>query len=203
VIRTDEQLVEDCLGGDVSAFDVLVDRWQRKIRGAAYRIVGSEEDAQDICQEAFLKAFRGLPSFKREARFSSWLYQIALNLSRDRLRRRKTRSWVSLDDAEEANPGRVAAALGGPADDWVESREIQRLVALAVAALPDEQREVVVLKEYQGLTFPEIAEIQGVPLSTVKTRLYRGLSVLRERLVRQGLGVNLPQERTYAVPRPS
>jgi RNA polymerase sigma-70 factor (ECF subfamily) len=203
LIRTDEQLVEDCLGGDVSAFDVLVDRWQRKIRGAAYRIVGSEEDAQDICQEAFLKAFRGLPSFKREARFSSWLYQIALNLSRDRLRRRKTRSWVSLDDAEEANPGRIAAALGGPADDWVESREIQRLVALAVAALPDEQREVVVLKEYQGLTFPEIAEIQGVPLSTVKTRLYRGLSVLRERLVRQGLGVNLPQERTYAVPRPS
>jgi RNA polymerase sigma-70 factor (ECF subfamily) len=201
--RTDEQLVEDCLGGDVSAFDVLVDRWQRKIRGAAYRIVGSEEDAQDICQEAFLKAFRGLPSFKREARFSSWLYQIALNLSRDRLRRRKTRSWISLDDAEETHPGRVAAAMGGPADDWVESREIQRLVALAVADLPDEQREVVVLKEYQGLTFPEIAEIQGVPLSTVKTRLYRGLSVLRERLVRQGLGVNLPQERTYAVPRPS
>lgn len=201
--RTDEQLVEDCLGGDVSAFDVLVDRWQRKIRGAAYRIVGSEEDAQDICQEAFLKAFRGLPSFKREARFSSWLYQIALNLSRDRLRRRKTRSWISLDDAEEASPGRIAAARGGPADDWVESREIQRLVALAVAALPDEQREVVVLKEYQGLTFPEIAEIQGVPLSTVKTRLYRGLTVLRERLVQQGLGVNLPQERTYAVPRPS
>ena len=111
--------------------------------------------------------------------------------------------WVSLDDAEEANPAKVAAALGGPSEDWVESREIQRLVALAVAALPDEQREVVVLKEYQGLTFPEIAEIQGVPLSTVKTRLYRGLSVLRERLVRQGLGVNLTQERTYAVPRPS
>jgi len=201
--RSDEQLVEDCLAGDVAAFDVLVDRWQRKIRGAAYRIVGSEEEAQDICQEAFLKAYRGLPSFKREARFSSWLYQIALNLSRDRLRRRKNRSWVSLDDIEEVRPLAATGAHAGRGDDWVESREIQRLVTLAVAALPDEQREVVVLKEYQGLTFPEIAEIQGVPLSTVKTRLYRGLSLLRDRLGRQGLGENLTQERTYAVPRTS
>jgi RNA polymerase sigma-70 factor (ECF subfamily) len=185
----------------VAAFDLLVGRWQRKIRGAAYRIVGSEEEAQDICQEAFLKAFRGLPSFKREARFSSWLYQIALNLSRDRLRRRKNRTWVSLDDLEETKPLTASAASGGRSDDWVESREIQRLVSLAVAALPDEQREVVVLKEYQGLTFPEIAEIQGVPLSTVKTRLYRGLSLLRDRLGRQGLGENLTQERAYAVSR--
>jgi RNA polymerase sigma-70 factor (ECF subfamily) len=200
--RSDEQLVEDCLAGDVAAFDVLVDRWQRKIRGAAYRIVGSEEEAQDICQEAFLKAFRALPTFKREARFSSWLYQIALNLSRDRLRRRKNRSWVSLDDADEARPRRTGSSALR-ADDWVETREVQRLVSTAVAALPDEQREVVILKEYQGLTFPEIALIQGVPLSTVKTRLYRGLTLLRERLVRQGLGENQPQERTYAVPRPS
>ena len=102
--RSDEQLVEACLGGEVGAFDILVDRWQRKIRGAVYRVVRSEEEAQDICQEAFLRAFRGLPSFKRESRFSSWLYQIALNLSRDRLRRRKTRNWVSLDDLDEASP---------------------------------------------------------------------------------------------------
>ena len=110
--RSDEQLVEACLGGDVAAFDILVDRWQRKIRGAVYRVVRSEEEAQDICQEAFLKAFRGLGSFKRESRFSSWLYQIALNLSRDRLRRRKTRNWVSLDDLEEAV---VAGIPPGPA----------------------------------------------------------------------------------------
>jgi RNA polymerase sigma-70 factor (ECF subfamily) len=198
---TDEELVEACLAGEVAAFDVLVDRWQRKIRGAVYRVVGSEEEAQDICQEAFLKAYRGLSSFKREARFSSWLYQIALNLSRDRLRRRKTRNWVSLDEVDEAADTSSPGALR--ADQWVESREVQRLVANAVAALPEEQREAVVLKEYEGLTFPEIAEIQGVPVSTVKTRLYRGLSVLRERLVRPGAFDEREQETAYAVQRPT
>jgi RNA polymerase sigma-70 factor, ECF subfamily len=199
--RSDEQLVDACLGGEVAAFDILVDRWQRKIRGAVYRVVRSEEEAQDIVQEAFLKAFRGLNSFKREARFSSWLYQIAINLSRDRLRRRKTRNWVSLDDLDEASPtGSPRAQADG--ERWVEVLEVQERVASAVAALPEEQREAVILKEYQGLTFPEIAEIQGVPISTVKTRLYRGLSVLRERLVRQGQEEPLKQEKAYAVQRP-
>jgi RNA polymerase sigma-70 factor (ECF subfamily) len=199
--RSDEQLVEACRGGEVAAFDILVARWQRKIRGAAYRVVRSDEEAQDICQEAFLKAYRGLPSFKGESRFSSWLYQIAINLSRDRLRRRKTRNWVSLDDLEDASP---YASPRAPAEGerFVEALEVHELVASAVAALPEEQREAVILKEYQGLTFPEIAEIQGVPVSTVKTRLYRGLSVLRERLVRQGVRGPMEQEKAYAVQRP-
>lgn len=199
--RSDEQLVEACLSGEVAAFDILVERWQRKIRGAVYRVVRSDEEAQDICQEAFLKAYRGLPSFKRESKFSSWLYQIALNLSRDRLRRRKTRHWVSLDDIDEAAStglNRVPAE----AERLVEELEVQERVANAVAALPGEQREAVILKEYQGLTFLEIAEIQGVPVSTVKTRLYRGLSVLRARLVKQGLEGPLEQEKAYAVQRP-
>jgi RNA polymerase sigma-70 factor (ECF subfamily) len=84
---TDEELVARARDGDASSFDVLVRRWERKIRGAIYRIVGSDDDALDLCQETFLKAYRGLGSFKQEARFSSWLYQIALNLCRDRLRR--------------------------------------------------------------------------------------------------------------------
>jgi RNA polymerase sigma-70 factor, ECF subfamily len=199
--RSDEQLVEACLAGEVAAFDILVDRWQRKIRGAVYRVVRSEDEAQDICQEAFLKAFRGLNTFKHEARFSSWLYQIALNLSRDRLRRQKGRNWVSLDELSEAAPagGRRTPAEG---ERFVEVREVQERVANAVAELPEEQREVVILKEYQGLTFPEIAEIQGVPVSTVKTRLYRGLSVLRERLVGQGFEAPVKQEKAYAVQRP-
>lgn len=184
--RSDEELVEACLSGEVSAFDVLVSRWDRKIQGAIYRVLGSEEEARDLSQEAFLKAYRGLRSFKREARFSSWLYQIALNLCRDRLRRRRARTMVSLEELGEAEP-----ALGGIAQpsalDLVESRDTCRVVAAAMAALPEEQREVIVLKEYQELTFLEIAEILDVPLSTVKTRLYRGLGELRQMLERQGI----------------
>ena len=88
--RSDEALVEACLAGEWSAFDELLVRWERKIRGAIYRLVGSEEEARDLCQETFLKAYRGLGTFKKEARFSSWLYQIALNLCRDRVRRRRS-----------------------------------------------------------------------------------------------------------------
>src|SRR6185503_7940475 len=94
---TDEELVEAFQRGDYAVFDILVQRWQRKMQGAIYRVVGNEEEARDLGQETFLKAYRALGSFKRESRFSSWLYQIALNLCRDRLRRRKLRQHVSLE----------------------------------------------------------------------------------------------------------
>lgn len=183
---SDEELVETFQRGDTSAFDVLVGRWDRKIQGAIYRILGPGEDVRDLSQEAFLKAYRGLRTFKKEARFSSWLYQIAINATRDRLRRRRRRNDLSLDDVEERAESSLRDA-GPSALDLIESSDLSRVVAAAMAALPEEQREVVILKEYEGLTFPEIAETLDVPLSTVKTRLYRGLGQLRVRLERQGI----------------
>jgi RNA polymerase sigma-70 factor (ECF subfamily) len=183
--RTDEELVEACLAGEESAFDVLLGRWEKRIRGAIYRLVGSDEEARDLCQEAFLKAYKSLRSFKQEARFSSWLYQIALNLCRDRMRRRRGKTMVSLDELEE---GGAAMPVAGPtALDLLQERDTSRLVAQAVESLPGEQREVIILKEYQGLTFLEIAQVLDVPISTVKTRLYRGLDQLRSRLEREGV----------------
>ena len=183
---TDEDLVEAFQGGDTAVFDILVQRWDRKFQGAIYRFVGASEDARDLCQEAFLRAYRGLRTFKKDARFSSWLYQIALNVCRDRLRRRRGRTLVSLDELDES--GQEAAVLPGPSPlDLAEARDISDRVARAVASLPDDQREVIVLKEYQGLTFAEIADVLGVPLSTVKTRLYRGLVQLRQRLEHEGI----------------
>lgn len=182
---TDEELVDAFQGGDLAAFDVLVCRWDRKIQAAIFRIMGTEEEARDLCQETFLRAYRALGGFKGEARFSSWLYQIALNLCRDRMRRNKGRTLVSLDELEEAGNGLLQK---GPTPlELVEAGDMSRAVASAVAALPAEQREVIVLKEYQDLTFVEIADVLGVPLSTVKTRLYRGLGQLRHRLERQGI----------------
>jgi RNA polymerase sigma-70 factor (ECF subfamily) len=183
---TDEDLVVAFQSGDIPAFDQLVRRWDRKIQGVIYRLVGNHDEARDLSQEAFLKAYRALGTFKQEARFSSWLYQIAINATRDRLRRRRRRTDLSLDDVEEK--GESSLRDGAPsALDLIESSDLSRAVAAAMAALPEEQREVVILKEYQGLTFPEIAETLDVPLSTVKTRLYRGLGQLRIRLERQGI----------------
>ena len=186
MLRTDEDLVAAVRAGEATAFDQLMLRWDRKIRGAAYRVLGSDDEAREVTQEAFLRAFRHLQSFKEEARFSSWLYQIALNLCRDRLRRRRGREFVSLDEVAETAPAGLRSEPS--ALELVEAKDLSRVIAVAVEALSEEQREVVVLKEYQGLTFPEIAEVLGVPVSTVKTRLYRALSQLRVRLERRGIG---------------
>src|SRR4026207_581810 len=113
--RGDEELVEACRAGEGSAFDELVARWEDRIRGASYRILGSEDEARDVAQEAFLKAYRGLAGFKREARFSSWLYQIATNLCRDRPRPRRPRPPHNLAAAEAA--GAAARERAAPADE--------------------------------------------------------------------------------------
>jgi len=183
--RSDEELVEACQSGEASAFDILVARWEDRIRGAAYRFLGSDEEARDVAQEAFLRAYQAIGTFKKEARFSSWLYQIATNLCRDRLRRRKTRATVSLEALEEAGPVMVETRPG--AHERLLERDLARAVRRAVYELPEEQREVVILKEYQDLTFLEIAQALDVPVSTVKTRLYRGLGQLRLRLERDGV----------------
>jgi RNA polymerase sigma-70 factor (ECF subfamily) len=183
---SDEQLVAAFQSGDVTAFDGLVRRWESKIRGAIYRVLGSEDEARDLAQEAFLKAYRALPGFKGQAKFSSWLYQIALNLCRDRLRRRRGRPDVSLDALREE--GAADSPDRGPSPlELAQTWDLSRRVADAVAALPPEQREVLVLKEYQELTFAEIAEVLDIPLSTVKTRLYRGLDQVRRRLAELGV----------------
>ena len=189
MVETDEELVSAFRGGDISAFDTLVQRWERKIQGAVYRIMGSGEEARDLAQETFLRAYRGLGSFKSEARFSSWLYQIALNLCRDRLRQRRGKTLVSIDDLDPTTAARIDRSPA-TAQDIVEAKDLGRIVALAMADLPEEQREVITLKEYQGLTFQEIADLIGCPLSTVKTRLYQGLTVLRRELAKaDALGV--------------
>jgi len=188
--RSDEELVEACQAGEASAFDVLVARWEDRIRGAAYRFLGSEDEARDVAQETFLKAYKSLASFKREARFSSWLYQIATNLCRDRLRRRKTRPQVSLEALEETGPVIVETRPG--ADERLVASDLARAVRRAIHALPEEQREVVILKEYQELTFLEIAQALDLPVSTVKTRLYRGLAQLRQRLETAGVRAASP-----------
>jgi RNA polymerase sigma-70 factor, ECF subfamily len=184
--RTDEELVARTTAGDLDSFNQLVLRWERPIYALAYRTLGREEDARDVVQEAFLRAYRGLHGFKGEAKFSSWLYRITLNLCRDWNRRERRTPIVQVP--EGSDPIDLVDAHTPPVDsveDLVARREMSQAVARAMAELPEEQRTAILLKEYQGLTFQEIADTLGCPLSTVKTRLYQGLSVLRRRLERR------------------
>ena len=184
---TDEELVSRSVSGDHDSFNQLVVRWQRPIFALAYRVIGHEEDARDICQETFLRAFRCIKGFKGEAKFSSWLYRIALNLCRDKNRsaQRSPLNKVSDDvDVLDLAPANVA---GSSLEDQVGWSELGNEVSRAMMTIPDAQRTAIVLKEYHGFTFQEIADSQGCPLSTVKTRLYKGLTHLRQELERRGI----------------
>ena len=184
---TDEELVTRSMGGDLDSFNQLVLRWERPIYALAYRVIGREEDARDVCQETFLRAFRALKGFKGQAKFSSWLYRIALNLCRDWIRRERRQPIAQAPEGVDIIELAGESTPSESIEDLVARREIGRAVARAMAELPDEQRTAIILKEYHGLTFQEIAEMLDCPLSTVKTRLYQGLSVLRRQLARDGV----------------
>jgi len=184
---TDEELVARSRGGDLDSFNQLVLRWERPIYALAYRVIGREEDARDVAQETVLRAFRALSGFKGQAKFSSWLYRITLNLCRDWIRRERrapvAQAPEGVDLIELASEAEPVESI----EDLVARRELGRAVAKAMAMLPEEQRTAIVLKEYHGLTFQEIADLLDCPLSTVKTRLYQGLGVLRKQLAHAGV----------------
>ena len=183
---SDEELVSRSIGGDAESFNQLVLRWERPIYALAYRVIGREEDARDVCQETFLRAFRALPGFRGQAKFSSWIYRIALNLCRDWMRRERRAPTVQAPEDVDLMDLAAAAEPSESIEEVVGRRDQMRAVERAMKHLSEEQRTAIVLKEYHGLTFQEIAELLGCPLSTVKTRLYQGLSVVRRELAKNG-----------------
>ena len=184
---TDEELVDRSKTGDKESFNQLVRRWERPIFALAYRTLGREEDARDVTQETFLRAFRALPGFKGDAKFSSWLYRIALNLCRDWIRKQRRTPVVAVPEGVEID--QLAERQGhesATVEDLAARAELSRGVAAAMEHLPTEQRTAILLKEYHGLTFQEIADMMNCPLSTAKTRVYQGLTLLRKHLAEQG-----------------
>jgi RNA polymerase sigma-70 factor (ECF subfamily) len=181
---TDEELVARSIRGDSESFNELILRWERPIYALAYRTIGREEEARDVCQETFLRAFRALPAFRGQAKFSSWLYRIALNLCRDWARKERRAPIAQLPEDVDLMDLAAATEPGGSIEDLVARKELSRRVEQAMAKLPEEQRTAIILKEYHGMTFQEIADLVGCPLSTVKTRLYQGLTVLRRELAK-------------------
>lgn len=180
---SDEQIVARAQAGDAEAFGEIVRRWERRIFALSFGMLGREEDARDATQETFLAAFRNLRGFRGEAKVSSWLHRIAVNQCITRQRRAKVRGETALDEEGEAAS---SASFFTPAEkspaSAAESRERTEAVRRAVNALPPELRQVIVMKEFEELTFQEIASALEIPLSTVKSRLYTALKQLHLRL---------------------
>lgn len=180
----DEQLVELAVLEDPDAFGEIVKRWDRKIFALCFGMLTREEEARDAAQETFIAAYRNLSKFRGEAKVSSWLHRIAVNQCLTIKRRVKTRSEEYLDEeAGESDRVFVAPAGSSPGN---KAERSERLVAVrqAVGALPIDLRQVVVMKEFEEMTFQEISDTLEIPLSTVKSRLYTALKQLRMRLER-------------------
>jgi RNA polymerase sigma-70 factor (ECF subfamily) len=177
----DRRFIADCLGGRQDAFGELVNRYQTRLYNAAIRLVGNPEDAADVVQDAFLNAYQSLRTFKGDAEFYTWLYRIAINTAISH--KRKKRATVSLD----------AAGPEGGIDPDDPSEYIKPGVALerseegvqlqsAMTRLSHEHKEVLVLKDIEGMKYEDIAELLGVPIGTIRSRLHRARLELRDLL---------------------
>ncbi len=188
--RSDEELMLSYRGGDEAAFEMLYRRHEKPLLNFFYRVVMNAVDAENLCQETFFRIVRAKKKYEATAKFKTWLFQIALNLCRDRLRRMKHRSHISLNaQASSQNDGDIELQelISDPSSDLekqMETEELGALVQGAITCLPEEEHLVVVLKEYQGTKFSEIANIMNCPIGTVKSLNHRAHKKLRKILAK-------------------
>lgn len=179
--RSDEELVDSVLAGNVRDFDILIERWQKPLFNFVLRFMNAEEEARDACQDSFVNAYRNLSKFKKQSKFSSWLFKIAINRCNTLLRKQKR--WKMFFDPMGDNESFAdALAEEHNVEQAVEREQIYGRIRKAISNLPPEQKTVLLLKEYEGLKFHEISEMLDCPVSTVKSRMYYALDGLRKSL---------------------
>jgi len=184
---SDAYLVERALDKDLAAFEKLVTRYQGKIISYAARMLSDQDEAEDVAQEVFVKAYRSLESFRGASSFSTWLYRIATNLCIDRVRKRKRspQQAYSLDeplDKEDDAGGRDLPDLSMEPTKNVEREELRKQVRSTVAEMPDKLRSVLVMCDIQGMAYEDIAKVLDCPIGTVKSRLFHARADLARRL---------------------
>ncbi len=187
---TDAALIRAIQAGDMAAFDQLVVKHKDKLFNMVYWLLGDYQEANDCAQEIFIKVFKSIKKFRFESSFSTWLYRIAINTCRNKLKSsayRWKKKTVSLENPESSKQGNRSYEIqnGSPSpENKLEKKERIMLIQKAVNALPQEQNRVVVLRDIQGLSYQEIADITGLNLGTVKSRLARARMELRNKLNR-------------------
>lgn len=171
----DKLLVKKVQQGDNRAFDMLVIKYQHKIMGLVSRYIHNRAEAEDVAQEAFIKAFRALPGFRGDSAFYTWMYRIAINTAKNHLvaqGRRPPATDVDVDDAEFLSGAQGLKVVDNP-ENQLFSEELQATVAKAINGLPEDLKTAVTLREYDGLSYEEIAEIMDCPVGTVRSRIFR------------------------------
>jgi len=181
----DQQLVERVQRGDKRAFDLLVEKYQRKLARLLSRLIRDPGEVEDVTQEAFIKAYRALPSFRGDSAFYTWLYRIGINTAKNYLvamgRRAPTSTDVEAEEAEGQEGGELLRDINSP-ESLLLTKEIGNTVNAAIEALPEELRSAIQLRELEGMSYEEIAKLMDCPIGTVRSRIFRAREAVAERL---------------------
>jgi RNA polymerase sigma-70 factor (ECF subfamily) len=181
----DQQLVERAQRGDKRAFELLVAKYQRKLGRLLSRFIRDPAEVEDVAQEAFIKAYRALPSFRGESAFYTWLYRIGINTAKNYLvaqgRRAPTTTGFDSEDAENFEEAEQLREVNTPENEMI-SKQIARTVNETMEALPEELRTAIVLREIDGLSYEEIAAVMNCPIGTVRSRIFRARETIAEKL---------------------
>lgn len=181
---TDQQLVERVFNGDKSAFDLLVLRYQHRILALIGRFIKDPHEVEDVCQEAFVKAYRALPSFRGDSQFYTWLYRIAINTAKNYMvarGRRPPSTDVDVDEAEFLETQTVLTDIENPEQNLAKD-DLKRVIDKAIEDLPEDLRTAFTLREFGGLSYEEITEIMGCPVGTVRSRIFRAREALDKKI---------------------
>ena len=184
---TDKQLVARVKKGDSRAFDMLVMKYQHQIMGLISRYVHDADEVQDVAQEAFIKAYRALPRFRGDSAFYTWMYRIAINTAKNHLVSRSRRppgTDVELEDAEYYEGGGAPRELDNP-ENALFGDELKDVVESAIGNLPDDLRTAVTLREFDGLSYEDIADIMDCPVGTVRSRIFRAREAIDKQVREQ------------------
>ncbi|MCB5191674.1 RNA polymerase sigma factor RpoE [Methylobacillus arboreus] len=181
----DQQLVERAQSGDKRAFGLLVDKYQRKLGRLLSRLIRDPAEVEDVVQESFIKAYRALPSFRGDSAFYTWLYRIGINTAKNYLvamgRRPQATGDIEIEDAENFEDGDELRTMDTPETELM-GKEIAQTVNDTVAALPEELRTAITLREIEGLSYEEIATMMDCPIGTVRSRIFRARETIAQKL---------------------
>jgi len=169
--------------GDISAFESLIEGYQKKVFNIALRMIGDYEDANDLAQEVFIRIYKSIKGFKEQSSFSTWVYRITTNVCLDELRKRKNKNVVSLDDDikfDDSEMKRQVEDVKPTPEAVVERDETRRIVSDAISKLSSEHRTAIILRDIQGFSYEEISRIINCPEGTVKSRINRARKALKE-----------------------
>lgn len=191
MINDEKILLKNTSQGDIEAFEQLVESCAKKVYNIAYRLMGNYDDANDMAQEAFIKMYKNIHKFKGESSFSTWAYRVVTNTCLDELRKRKRHRFVSADVNDENGLARMAhsqiADIGNSPEDVFEKKQIAQQISSSLDVLKSKQKSIIVLRDIEGLSYKEIANILRIPEGSVKSSLNRARAALRNILKSKGV----------------